>query len=176
VTAAVKLLPAIVPLAGGAAVLAWRVSETRRPVTLRKIVIPPLGMSTGLLMFLSPATRIPWSWGLTAFVAGALVLAVPLARTSRLERLPDGTVMMRRSNGFLAILLGLLALRLGLHDWVGHLLSASQTASVFFLLAFGTILRWRFGMLRTFRRLGRTGAVGVDPGRTDPLPGGASPR
>ena len=41
------------------AVLAWRVREGRTAVTLRKIVIPPLGMATGFCMFLVPAFRIP---------------------------------------------------------------------------------------------------------------------
>jgi len=32
---------------GAAAVMAWRVREGRSAVTIRKIVIPPLGMATG---------------------------------------------------------------------------------------------------------------------------------
>ncbi len=132
--------------------LAWRFRETRTPVTVRKILIPPLGMSTGFLMFVSPAMRIPWAWAVGAFLFGALVLSVPLARSSTLERKGE-VVLMRRSNGFLLILLGLLALRLALHEWVGEVLPPRQTASLFFVLAFGMILRWRVGMYRTWRRL-----------------------
>ena len=149
---AARLLPILAPLAGGAAVLVWRFRETRTPVTTRKIVLPPLGMATGFFMFLAPEQRIPWSWALTSFAAGALLLAVPLMRSSTLER--DGAVVvMRRSHGFLGILLGLLALRLLLHEYVGHLVSARQTASVFFVLAFGMILRWRASMYVRFRTL-----------------------
>jgi membrane protein CcdC involved in cytochrome C biogenesis len=53
------------------------------------------------------------------------------------------------------ILLGLLAVRLLLHDYIGHLISPLQTAAVFFLLAFGMIVRWRLGMYRDFRAIGR---------------------
>ncbi|MDH5761279.1 MAG: cytochrome c biogenesis protein CcdC [Gemmatimonadota bacterium] len=62
-------------------------------------------------------------------------------------------VLMRRSNGFLLIFLGLLALRLLLHEWVSEILPARQTGAVFFVLAYGIILRWRVGMYLWFRRM-----------------------
>jgi membrane protein CcdC involved in cytochrome C biogenesis len=151
-TSALKLLPVLAPIVGGAAVLAWRYQETRAPVTARKLVIPPLAMGLGFLMFVVPAMRVPWTWALAAFLAGALLLSYPLARTSTLERQGE-VVVMRRSSGFLVILLGLLAVRVALHDHVGHVLSARQTASVFFVLAFGMIVRWRIGLYRRYRAL-----------------------
>src|SRR4051812_2322694 len=78
------------------AVMAWRIREGRTAVTIRKIVIPPLGMSTGFCMFLVPAFRVHWTWAATAFLAGAIVLAYPLIRTSRLTLRGD-EVMMHRS-------------------------------------------------------------------------------
>lgn len=149
-----KLVPILAPIVGGTAVLIWRFQETRTPVTARKVILPPLGMSTGFLMFVVPAMRIPWIWAAGAFLAGALVLAEPLRRSSKLERHGD-VILMRRSSRFLVILLGLLALRLLLHEYIGHLVSARQTASIFFVLAFGMILRWRVGMYRDLRALQR---------------------
>ena len=67
-------------LIGTLAILAWRVRESRRPVSLRSLIIPPLGMSTGFSMFVVPAFRIPWTWGLAAFVLGALVFAIRWSR------------------------------------------------------------------------------------------------
>jgi membrane protein CcdC involved in cytochrome C biogenesis len=147
-----RLIPMLAPVVGGSAVLAWRIRETRTPVTIPKIVIPPLGMSTGFGMFFVPSMRIPWSWAVGALLVGALVLSVPLAKTSSLERRGD-VVLMRRSNGFLIILLVLLAIRVALHEWVGELLPPKQTAALFFVLAFGMILRWRVGMLIRYLRL-----------------------
>ncbi|MDH5589290.1 MAG: cytochrome c biogenesis protein CcdC [Gemmatimonadota bacterium] len=147
-----NLLPFAASVVGGTSVLVWRLRETRTPVTTAKILIPPLGMSTGFLMFAVPAMRIPWTWAGGAFLVGALVLSWPLARTSSLEH-RGGVVMMRRSNGFLLILLGLLAVRLALHEYVGHLLPPKQTASMLFVLAFGMILRWRTGMYLRYRRM-----------------------
>lgn len=140
------------PIVGGVAVLLWRVRETRVPVTVPAIVVPPLGMSTGLLMFLWPPMRIPWTWAVGAVALGWAVLAWPLVRSSRLE-VRDGEIYLKRTRAFLAILLGLLGVRLLLHDYVGHLVSARQTASLFYLLALGMVARWRTGMYRQFRRL-----------------------
>ena len=150
--AALRILYVLAPIVGGIGVLAWRVHETRRPVSTRKIIIPPLAMSTGFGMFFAPQMRVPWTWALGAFLIGALVLAVPLARTSTLERVGD-QVLMRRSKGFILILLGLLALRIALHDYVGHLVSPTQTAALFFILAFGMIVRWRTSLFLQYRRL-----------------------
>jgi membrane protein CcdC involved in cytochrome C biogenesis len=137
---------------GGLAVLAWRIRETRVPVTTRTLLLPPLGMSTGFSMFLVPSVRIPLSWAAASFMAGWLVLSLPLVRSSSLERRGE-EVLMRRSNVFFVILLGLLALRLALHHYVGRLISPPQTAGVLFVLAFGMIARWRGTLYNDFRAL-----------------------
>ena len=139
-------------LVGAALVLTWRVRETRAPVTARKILIPPLAMSTGFLMFLAPTAREPWTWALAAFAAGALLFAYPLVLTSELTR-QDGAIYLRRSKAFLWILLGLLAIRLALRSWVEQYVSTPQTAGLFFVLAFGMLLPWRITMYRRYRKL-----------------------
>ena len=94
----------IASLAGLAAVMVWRVREGRTAVTIRKIVIPPLGMATGFSMFFVPAFRVPLLWAVGAFLVGAVALAYPLLRTSKLVR--DGeAIMMRRSNAFFAVVI-----------------------------------------------------------------------
>jgi membrane protein CcdC involved in cytochrome C biogenesis len=137
---------------GALAILVWRIRETQRPISPRAILLPPLGMSTGLAMFVIPAFRVPWTLGLAAFATGATALAYPLVRSSKLH-LKDGAVMMQRSRAFMAILLGLAALRIGLRDYVGHLLPPRETASIFFLLAFGMIVRWRLWMYLRYRAI-----------------------
>jgi membrane protein CcdC involved in cytochrome C biogenesis len=139
-------------LVGAAVMLTWRVRETTRPVTAAKILLPPLAMSTGFLMFLGPPARVPWTWAIGAFLAGAIFFAYPLARTSELSRAGDA-IMLRRSRAFLWILLGLLAVRLALRSYVEDLVSPIQTGALFFVLAFGTILPWRVLMYRRYRRI-----------------------
>lgn len=143
-------------LIGAGGVIAWRLHETRRPVTPRGIILPPLGMSTGFAMFAVPQMRIPLWWGVAAFIIGAGLFAIPLARTSRLERVGD-TIMMRRSPAFLAILLILVAIRFALRSYIDRFISPLETGALFFVLAFGMILRWRVGMLMEYQRLMRRG-------------------
>jgi membrane protein CcdC involved in cytochrome C biogenesis len=146
------LASGLATLAGAALVLAWRLRETRRPVSTRSILIPPLGMSTGFSMFVVHDFRVSWVWALGAFAAGALVLAIPLVRSTTLARQGD-TIVMQRSRAFLGILLGLVALRLLLRNYVAHILPARQTAGVFFILAFGMIVRWRAWMWMEYQKL-----------------------
>lgn len=140
------------PIFGGIAMLAWRVRETRVPVSTKAIVIPPVAMSSGFLIFAMPMARVPWTWAISATLLGLFALSWPLVNSTRLEP-RDGVIYMKRSRAFLAILLVLLAVRLLLHDYIGHLVSPLQTASLFFLLAFGMIARWRWVMYRQYRAL-----------------------
>jgi len=143
---------AIATLAGMAAVIVWRVREGRSAVTLRKIVMPPLGMATGFCMFLDPSFRVPWTWLILAFLVGAIALAYPLLATSRLER--DGeAIMMKRSGAFFAVIIVLAAIRFLARGYLDTVLSIEQTGALFFVLAFGMILRWRMSMFFEYRAL-----------------------
>ncbi|HEY6491097.1 MAG: cytochrome c biogenesis protein CcdC [Terracidiphilus sp.] len=137
---------------GAVAVLIWRLRETRTAVSLRKIIFPPLGMATGFSMFVDSSFRVPWLWALAAFLTGAAILAWPLLLTTRLERQGE-TVRMKRSSAFLLVILVLAAIRLFARGYFDSLLTAQQTAGVFFILAFGMIVIWRAKMLMDFRKL-----------------------
>ena len=137
---------------GSLAVLAWRMHESRRPVSLRGLNIPPLGMSTGFSMFAMQAFRVPWMWGVSAFVLGAALFAHPVIATSRLTR-EGNVIMMRRSPWFIVIILALAAIRLALRGYVGTIISPQQTAGLFFILAFGMIIRWRSSLYLQYQRL-----------------------
>jgi membrane protein CcdC involved in cytochrome C biogenesis len=147
-----KLLALVATIFGAGAVLLWRIRETQSPVSARKILIPPLGMATGFSMFAYPPARVPLSWAVVALAAGALLFAIPLARTSTLERRGD-TIVMQRSKAFLWILLGLVAVRIALRSYVEHLVTPIQTGGLFYLLAFGMIARWRTSMYLQYRKL-----------------------
>jgi membrane protein CcdC involved in cytochrome C biogenesis len=135
-----------------AVILAWRVQEGRRAVTLRKILMPPIGMAMGFCMFLVPAFRVPIAWALCAFVVGACFLSYPLLRTSRLIRDGDA-IMMQRSNFFFLVVIALAVVRILARDYIGTFLTINQTAGLFFVLAFGMILMWRGRMYLQYRQL-----------------------
>jgi membrane protein CcdC involved in cytochrome C biogenesis len=144
-----KELSLLASLFGACGVLVWRVHEGRSMVTARKILIPPLGMSTGFCMFVAPQCRIPWLWALGAFFLGATVLAYPLLRTSRLTRVGEN-VMMQRSNAFFLVIIVLAIVRTAAHSYFDRFLSITQTGAIFFVLAFGMIVHWRLRMYRQY--------------------------
>jgi membrane protein CcdC involved in cytochrome C biogenesis len=132
--------------------MAWRIREGRTAVTVRKIIIPPLGMATGFCMFFAPEFRVPLLWALVAFAIGAVLLAWPLLATSRLVRDGDA-IMMKRSGAFFLVVAALAAIRYFARGYFDNIMTLQQTAGLFFILAFGMILRWRLSMLREYRML-----------------------
>jgi membrane protein CcdC involved in cytochrome C biogenesis len=142
----------LVSLTGLIAVITWRLREARTAVSVRKIVIPPLGMATGFCMFFIPAFRIPWVWAGYAFMIGYVVLAWPLVLTTRLIRL-GGAIMMKRSSAFLVVIFVLAAIRFLARGYFDTILTVQQSAALFFVLAFGMILRWRTKLMIDFRKL-----------------------
>jgi membrane protein CcdC involved in cytochrome C biogenesis len=146
------VITALVSLAGLAVVLAWRVREGRSPVTLKKIVMPPLGMATGFSMFLYPPCRLPWEWGLAAFVIGAVAFAYPLLLTSDLHY-QNGVIMMKRSSAFFSVIIVLAVVRYVARGYFDRFLSLEQTGALFYLLAFGMIVRWRAKLYFAYRAL-----------------------
>ena len=143
---------AIASLFGLAGVLMWRLREGRTAVTARKLLIPPMGMATGFCMFLVPAFRVPYTWAIAAFFIGAIALAYPLLATSTLERRGDA-IMMKRSSAFFAVVIALAAVRYFARNYFDSYLTIEQTGGLFFILAFGMIVRWRAKLLVDFRKL-----------------------
>jgi membrane protein CcdC involved in cytochrome C biogenesis len=148
----VHITSLVASIVGAIVVLVWRVRESRTAVSARKIIFPPVAMATGFGMFFVPTFRVPWTWAGAAFLAGALGLAYPLLRTSRLVRDGDA-VMMQRSNAFFAVIILLAGIRLAARGYLDAVLSVQQTAGLFFILAFGMILRWRTQMFLQYRAL-----------------------
>jgi membrane protein CcdC involved in cytochrome C biogenesis len=146
------VITAVVSLVGLAGVLAWRVREGRSAVTLKKIVMPPVGMATGFCMFFVPQCHIPFLWGLGAFLVGAIVLAFPLLLTSDLH-LQNGVIMMKRSSAFFSVIIVLAVVRYLARGYFDRFLSLEQTGSLFYLLAFGMIVRWRLKLVLAYRAL-----------------------
>lgn len=134
-------------------VIAVRLKASQKPTNARKILIPPLGMSTGFLMFIAPQTHVPWHYAVLAFLVG-LLFAYPLIASSRMFAEGED-VYLKRSPAFILVLLGLLVLRMVLHSYVEKYVSIPQTGALFFILAFGMLLPWRIAMFMEYRKLSR---------------------
>ncbi len=147
-----NILSLLASIGGAIVILLWRLRETRTPVSARSIVIPPLGMATGFSMFIAPIFRVPWTWAIAAFLTGGMALAYPLLKTSKLVRSGD-TVTMQRSNIFFAVIVVLAGIRIAARAYLDTVLTVPQTAGLFFVLAFGMILRWRVEMYLEYKAL-----------------------
>lgn len=148
----IQVASIVFSVCAGLTLIILRMRAGKQPTNLRKIIAPPLGMSTGFIMFASPVTHIHWLWGLSAFGTGLLIFSFPLIVTTRLERV-ESDIFVRRSKAFIFIMLTLLAIRLALHSVVEQYMSIPQTGALFYLLAFGMILPWRFAMVGDYMRL-----------------------
>ncbi|TGB04661.1 CcdC family protein [Halobacillus salinus] len=131
-----------------------RLRAAKKPASVKKIILPPLFMSTGALMFVVPVFRVSFSQVLEALAVG-VIFSIFLIRTSRFE-VRDGDIYLKPSKAFIGILFGLLGLRIVLKLVIGQTISFGETSGMFFLLAFGMILSWRLAMLKEYIRLEKT--------------------
>lgn len=135
-------------------VILIRLRAAEKPTSIKKIMIPPIGMSTGFFMFVFPPFRIEWLWALGAFLIGTLFLSIPLIVTSKFE-IRENAIYLKRSRAFIWILITLLVLRLSLHGYLEEFISLYQTAGLFFILAFGMLLPWRIAMLFQYKKVAK---------------------
>lgn len=139
-----------------------RLKASSRPVTLRKIWIPPFGMATGFAMFVVPEVRFPLWWAAIAFLIGWFIFAYPLMRSTIFEQ-RDGQIYAQRSKSFIFILLGLLLVRTLLHEFINRYITVPQSGGLFFILAFGMILHWRAFMYKRYKVLAPAGIDNLQP-------------
>ena len=60
---------------------------------------------------------------------------------------------MKRSSAFFAVVIVLAVIRYFARAYFDRFLSLEQTGAIFYLLAFGMILRWRAWMFLEYRKL-----------------------
>jgi|SRR5699024_3230739 len=122
-----------------------RLKAAQKPTSIKKIVLPPLFMSTGAFMFFIPYFQISWLQVFEAFLVG-MFFSIFLIKTSKFD-IRDGEIYLNPSRAFPFILFGLLIIRLVFKLIVGSYISIGETTGMFFMLAFGMIVTWRLFML-----------------------------
>ncbi|WP_042144646.1 CcdC family protein [Paucisalibacillus sp. EB02] len=128
-----------------------RLRASRRPASVKRIILPPLFMSTGAFMFVFPEFRVQWMQVLEALIIGVL-FSVLLIKTSKFEIRRD-QIYLIPSKAFAFILVGLLIIRLILKLIIGSTITLGETSGMFFLLAFGMLVSWRIAMLYKYKQL-----------------------
>lgn len=132
------------------AILVIRMQASKKPASVKKIVLPPIFMSTGFLMFIFPPFRPPLIEVIGAFLVGCL-FSIFLIKTSKFE-IRDNQIYLKRSKAFIFVLLGLLVLRTIMKVIVGSQVTVPETGGLFFILAYGMILPWRVGMYVGYKK------------------------
>ncbi|BCU52232.1 membrane protein CcdC involved in cytochrome C biogenesis [Staphylococcus auricularis] len=135
----------------GIIVIIVRMKAQKFPVNEKKIILPPIFMSTGALMFVVPYFRLTGAEIIECIILG-LIFSTVLIWSSRFE-VRGAEVYMKRSKAFPIILISLLVIRTVIKLFVSKEIDPGEIAGMFFLLAFCMILPWRLAMLYQYRKL-----------------------
>ncbi|MBM4763864.1 cytochrome c biogenesis protein CcdC [Bacillus sp. B15-48] len=147
------LLSTIAAIGMGTLAFFVRMKAAKSPTSAKKIILPPLFMSTGALMFIFPMFRVSFLQVIEALLVGML-FSILLIKTSKFE-IRDNDIYLKRSKAFMYILLGLLVVRLVAKLVLSITIDVGELGGMFWILAFGMIVPWRIAMYVQYKRLQR---------------------
>ncbi len=144
----------IVAVVMGGIVMTIRARSSKKPVSAKKIILPPLFMSTGALMFVFEYFRVHPLQIAEAIGVGFL-FSIVLIWTSRFE-VKNGDIYLKQSKAFVFILIGLLIVRVVAKIMLSSTIDVGELSGMFWLLAFGMIVPWRITMFIQYKKLEKT--------------------
>lgn len=130
-----------------------RMKAATKPVSPKKIILPPFFMSTGALMFVFPYFRITGQEILEAAIAGIL-FSFLLIKTTKFE-IKDQDIYLINSKAFVYILFGLLAIRIVAKFILSSSINVGPLGGMFWMLAFCMIVPWRIAMYFNYKKLAK---------------------
>jgi len=130
-----------------------RMKAAKKPASIKKILLPPLFMSTGALMYVVPEFRLTLMEVIESIVIGML-FSILLIKTTKFE-IKDQSIYLKRSRAFMFILLGLFVIRLAAKIILSSTIDFGELSGMFFLLAFSMIVPWRVAMYTSYQKLKR---------------------
>lgn len=128
-----------------------RTKAAKRPISPKRIILPPLFMSTGALMFLFEEFRVPLNQVIESICVG-LLFSLFLIKTTNFEE-KDEKLYVKKSRAFIIILFGLLIVRFIAKLILSSSIDVGELGGMFWILAFGMIVPWRIGMLVKYFKL-----------------------
>ncbi|WP_210367406.1 cytochrome c biogenesis protein CcdC [Bacillus sp. REN3] len=137
-----------------------RMKAAKKPASAKKIILPPIFMSTGALMFIFPMFRVHFLQVIEALTVGML-FSILLIKTSKFE-IRDQQIYLKRSKAFVFILIGLLAIRVAAKLVLSSSIDVGELSGMFWILAFGMIVPWRVAMYREYRKLEKELYIGPE--------------
>lgn len=135
----------------GTLALVVRMKAAKKPTNALKIILPPLFMSSGALMYIEPQFRLSGSEIIEAAIVGML-FSILLIKTSKFE-IRDNDIYLKRSKAFIFILIGLLVVRIVMKSILSTTIDIGELSGMFFLLAYCMILPWRIAMFIDYKKL-----------------------
>ncbi|MDM5247605.1 cytochrome c biogenesis protein CcdC [Lysinibacillus sp. G4S2] len=138
----------------GSFVMVLRVRASKKPTNEKKIIIPPIAMSSGAVMFLFEQFRVSPMEILEATAVG-IVFSTILIATSKFE-VKGQDIYLKRSKAFVFILVGLLVIRIIAKVVLSSSIDVGELAGMFWILAFAMLVPWRVAMLIQFKRIKKT--------------------
>lgn len=132
-------------------VLYIRFKSAKKPATAKKIILPPIFMSTGALMFIHPFFRVTTAEFFEALFVG-MFFSIFLIKTSNFE-IRENQIYLKRSKAFAFILIGLLIIRIIMKSYLSNTIDIGELSGMFWILAFGMIVPWRIAMFCSFLRV-----------------------
>ena len=141
----------VVAIGMGILVTTVRAKSAKQPASVKKILLPPMFMSTGALMFVFPFFRVTLMEFLEALGVGIL-FSLLLIWTSKFER-KDGEIYLKQSKAFIFILFGLLIVRIIAKLILSSTIDIGALSGMFWILAFGMIVPWRVVMFLQFKKM-----------------------
>ncbi|MBU8573405.1 MULTISPECIES: CcdC family protein [Bacillus] len=147
------LISSIIAICMAVAVMFIRIKSSAKPATAKKIILPPIFMSTGALMFFVPMFQVTGAEFLEAITVG-MFFSIFLIKTSKFE-IRGNEIYLKRSKAFVFILIGLLVLRIGMKTILSSSIDYGSLSGMFWILAFGMIVPWRVAMYLSFRKISK---------------------
>jgi membrane protein CcdC involved in cytochrome C biogenesis len=130
-----------------------RMKAAKKPTNALKIILPPVFMSSGALMYVVPQFRLT-GMEITEVVILGMLFSILLIKTSKFE-IRENEIYLKRSKAFIYILVGLLIVRLALKSILSTTIDFGELSGMFFLLAFSMIVPWRVAMYLDYKKLYR---------------------
>ncbi|EUJ32827.1 hypothetical protein MFLO_06029 [Listeria floridensis FSL S10-1187] len=147
------LVSILITLLFGTMIIVIRMKASKRPASIKGIILPPIMMSTGALMFVVPYFRVSGIDILEA-VAMGLVFSLILIWTTRFE-IKNEEVYIKRTKSFPIILMTLLLIRILLKYLISGSVEVGELAGMFWIMAFAMIVPWRIAMYFQYRAVER---------------------
>jgi membrane protein CcdC involved in cytochrome C biogenesis len=130
-----------------------RMKAAKKPTNVKKIILPPVFMSSGAFMYVVPQFRLTGMEIIEVVILGML-FSILLIKTSKFE-IRDNEIYLKRSKAFIYILVGLLIVRVALKSILSTTIDFGELSGMFFLLAFSMIVPWRVAMYLDYKKLYR---------------------